>query len=123
DTFNDNYLGVSFDLSKVMFIGTANVLDGIPGPLRDRMEVIELSGYTRDEKMQIARQYLIQRQLEQAGLNPEQCEISDAALASLIADYTREAGLRNFEREIGAVARHVAVQVAEGETGAHHIGV
>ncbi len=122
DTFHDNYLGVPFDLSKVMFIGTANVLDSIPGPLRDRMEVIELSGYTRDEKLQIARKYLISRQLKNAGLTNDQCDIGDDALTSLISDYTREAGLRNLEREIGAVVRHVAVRVAEGQAGAHHIG-
>jgi len=116
-TFRDNYLGVPFDLSKVMFIGTANVLDQIPGPLRDRMEVIEVPGYTRDEKVQIARQYLVTRQLENAGLDESQCRITDEALRRIIADYTREAGLRNLEREIGAVVRHVAVKVAEGETG------
>ncbi len=126
DTFNDNYLGVPFDLSKVMFIATANVLDSIPGPLRDRMEVIELSGYTRDEKLHIARRYLISRQLKHAGLTSDQCEIGDDALIGLISDYTREAGLRNLEREIGAVVRHVAVRVAEGQAGdeavTHHIG-
>ncbi|MDN5782188.1 MAG: endopeptidase La, partial [Luteimonas sp.] len=122
DSFHDNYVSVPFDLSRVMFIGTANVLDSVPGPLRDRMEVIELSGYTRDEKMQIARRYLIKRQLEQAGLTPAQCEIDDDALRSLIADYTREAGLRNLERQIGAVARRIAMRVAEGETGDRRIG-
>ena len=117
DTFNDHYLGVSFDLSRVMFIATANVLDTIPGPLRDRMEVIEVPGYTREEKQQIAKRYLIDRQLKQAGLTREQCDISDAALDTLIAGYTREAGLRNLEREIGAIARFAAVQVAEGKNG------
>lgn len=115
DTFHDNYLGVDFDLSKVMFIGTANVLDQIPGPLRDRMEVIDLPGYTRGEKIEIARKYLVGRQVEAAGLKPEQCRITDEALAAIISDYTREAGLRNLEREIGKVARHVAVRVAEGD--------
>jgi ATP-dependent Lon protease len=113
-TFRDNYLGVAFDLSKVMFIGTANVLDSIPGPLRDRMEVITLSGYTSDEKAQIARRYLVQRQLENNGLLPEQCTITDPAIMTLIQDYTREAGCRNLEREIGAVFRHVAMRIAEG---------
>jgi len=113
-TFRDNYLGVPFDLSRVMFIGTANVLDRIPGPLRDRMEVVELPGYTSEEKAQIARRYLVKRRLEASGLTPEQCEITDAALRTLIADYTREAGVRNLEREIGRLFRHAAMAVAEG---------
>lgn len=113
-TFRDNYLGVPFDLSKVMFIGTANMLDPIPGPLRDRMEVIELSGYGEDEKLEIARRYLVKRQLESNGLKPEQCEIADDALRSVIRDYTREAGCRNLEREIGSVFRNVAMRIAEG---------
>ncbi|MBS63517.1 endopeptidase La [Salinisphaera sp.] len=117
DSFNDHYLGVPFDLSKVMFIATANVLDAIPGPLRDRMEVIEVPGYTREEKLQIAKRYLIDRALEQAGITPEQCTIGDDTLAALISDYTREAGLRNLDREIGAIVRHAAVQVAEGKAG------
>lgn len=112
-TFRDNYLGVPFDLSKVMFIGTANVLDTIPGPLRDRMEVIELPGYTEEEKVQIARRYLVKRQLEANGLTAEQAELSDEALRTIVRDYTREAGCRNLEREIGAALRHVAVQIAE----------
>src|SRR6187401_1818198 len=117
-TFRDNYLGVSFDLSKVMFIATANVLDTIPGPVRDRMEVIELPGYTEDEKLEIARRYLLRRQLEQAGLAADQCEITEDAIRTIIRDYTREAGVRNLERLIGAVCRHVAMRVAEG-TAAH----
>ncbi|MDD1625166.1 MAG: endopeptidase La, partial [Methylococcaceae bacterium] len=100
-TFRDNYLAVPFDLSHVMFIGTANVLDSIPIPLRDRMEVIELSGYTLDEKAQIARRYLVGRQLETNGLTAEQCTITDRAIETIIQDYTREAGCRNLEREIG----------------------
>jgi len=112
--FRDNYLGVPFDLSGVMFICTANVLDTIPGPLRDRMEVIELPGYTAQEKLQIARRYLVPRRLEATGLKPEQCEISDAAIAKIIDEYTREAGVRNLEREIGNVFRNVAVRIAEG---------
>jgi ATP-dependent Lon protease len=113
-TFRDNYLGVAFDLSKVMFIATANVLDTIPGPVRDRMEVIELPGYTEDEKLEIARRYLLKRQLAANGLRPEQCEIAEDAIRSIIRDYTREAGVRNLERLIGAVCRHVAMRIAEG---------
>jgi ATP-dependent Lon protease len=113
-TFRDNYLGVPFDLSRVLFIGTANVLDTIPGPLRDRMEVLVLPGYTEEEKVQIARRYLVRRQLEANGLKPGQAEITDTALHAMVRDYTREAGCRNLEREIGAVLRHVAVRVAEG---------
>jgi ATP-dependent Lon protease len=114
-TFRDNYLGVPFDLSKVLFIATANMLDTISGPLRDRMEVIELSSYTDAEKMQIARRYLVKRQLEQNGLAAAQAEITDAALARVIGEYTREAGVRNLEREIGALLRHAAMRIAEGE--------
>jgi ATP-dependent Lon protease len=98
----------------VMFIGTANVLDSIPGPLRDRMEVIELPSYTEDEKVEIAKRYLVRRQLEANGLTPERAEITEAALRTIVRDYTREAGCRNLEREIGAVLRNVAVRVAEG---------
>ena len=113
-TFRDNYLAVPFDLSGVMFVCTANVLDTIPGPLRDRMEIIQLPGYTSQEKLQIARRYLVARQLEATGLTAEQCAISDDALAAIIDDHTREAGVRNLEREIGRVFRNVAVRVAEG---------
>jgi ATP-dependent Lon protease len=113
-TFRDNYLAVPFDLSKVMFICTANVLDTIPGPLRDRMEVIELPGYTAQEKLQIARRYLVPRRLAATGLTPAQCEIGDDTLSAIIDDYTREAGVRNLEREIGRVFQSVAVRVAEG---------
>jgi ATP-dependent Lon protease len=112
--FRDNYLALPFDLSQVMFICTANMLDTIPGPLLDRMEVIRLPGYTEEEKLQIARRYLIGRQLEADGLRPEQCELSEAALLTIARDYTREAGVRNLEREIGNVFRHVAMRVAEG---------
>jgi ATP-dependent Lon protease len=101
-------------MSRVMFIATANVLDTIPGPLRDRMEVIQLPGYTEDEKLEIARRYLVGRQLEATGLTAEQCAISDAVLMAIIEDYTREAGVRNLEREIGNVFRNVAVRIAEG---------
>ncbi len=113
-TFRDNYLGVPFDLSRVVFIATANMLDTIPGPLRDRMEIITLSGYTDQEKLQIARRYLVQRQLAANGVSPEQVEIDDPALQSIIRAYTREAGVRNLEREIGRAVRHVAVDIAEG---------
>jgi ATP-dependent Lon protease len=126
-TFRDNYLGVPYDLSRVMFICTANVLDTIPGPLRDRMEVIQLPGYTAEEKLQIARRYLVGRQLKAAGLTAQQCEIADAALTSVIDDYTREAGVRNLEREIGNLCRYVAVRIAEGSiermtVGAEEVG-
>jgi ATP-dependent Lon protease len=114
--FRDNYLGVDFDLSRVMFICTANVLDTIPGPLRDRMEIIQLPGYTEEEKIQIARRYLVKRQLEANGLSPEQASISDAALAAIVRDYTREAGVRNLEREVGSILRHAAMQIAEGKS-------
>jgi ATP-dependent Lon protease len=113
-TFRDNYLGVPFDLSRVVFIATGNMLDTIPGPLRDRMEVISLAGYTEDEKLQIARRYLVHRQWEANGLTPEQAEIDDEALRRIIREYTREAGVRNLEREIGKALRHAAVRIAEG---------
>jgi ATP-dependent Lon protease len=117
NTFRDNYLAVPFDLSRVVFITTGNLLDTIPGPLRDRMEVIQLSGYTATEKLQIARRYLVRRQLEANGLKPEQAEITDAALRDIIQDYTREAGVRALERQIGQALRHAAVRIAEGEPG------
>ncbi|MDX1374599.1 MAG: endopeptidase La [Burkholderiales bacterium] len=113
--FRDNYLGVDFDLSRVLFIATANVLDTIPGPLRDRMEVIHLPGYTEEEKLEIARRYLVRRQLEANGLAAGQAALTDAALAAIARDYTREAGVRNLEREIGAVLRSVAMRIAEGD--------
>jgi len=114
NTFRDNYLAVPFDLSRVVFITTANMLDTIPGPLRDRMEIIALSGYTEEEKLQIARRYLVRRQLEANGLKAEQIEITEDALREIIAHYTREAGVRNLEREIGRAMRHAAMRVAEG---------
>jgi ATP-dependent Lon protease len=120
-TFRDNYLGVPFDLSRVMFITTANVLDSIPGPLRDRMEVIDLPGYVEDEKFEIARRYLVARQLEANGLKPEQAEITDEAIRRIIRDYTREAGVRQLEREIGAVLRSAAMRIAEGT--AQHVRI
>ena len=113
-TFRDNYLGVPFDLSRVVFIATANMLDGVPGPLLDRMEIISLAGYTEDEKLEIAQRYLVRRQLEANGLTAQQAEIEPDALRLIIHGYTREAGVRNLEREIGKALRNVAVQVAEG---------
>ncbi|MFO1311541.1 MAG: endopeptidase La [Burkholderiales bacterium] len=120
-TFRDNYLGVPFDLSRIVFIATANVLDRIPGPLRDRMEVVSLPGYTEAEKLEIARRYLVARQLKATGLTEAQCDITDDALRTVIGDYTREAGVRNLEREIGNLFRHAAMRVAEGEAGKIHI--
>jgi ATP-dependent Lon protease len=115
-TFRDNYLGVPFDLSRVAFIATANMLDTIPGPLLDRMEIISLPGYTEDEKLEIARRYLVRRQLEANGLKPEQVEIDGEALRLMIKGYTREAGVRALEREIGKALRYAAVQIAEGSS-------
>ena len=117
NTFRDNYLGVPFDLSRVVFITTANMLDTIPGPLRDRMEIISLAGYTADEKMEIAHRYLVRRQTEANGLKPGQAEIDDEALREIIQNYTREAGVRSLERQIGQVLRHAAVRIAEGQSG------
>src|SRR5467141_934128 len=115
-TFRDNYLGVPFDLSRVVFIATANMLDTIPGPLQDRMEIISLPGYTEEEKLEIGRRYLVRRQLEANGLKPEQAEIEVEALRLIIRGYTREAGVRSLEREIGRAFRHAAVQIAEGSS-------
>jgi len=120
--FRDNYLGVDFDLSRVMFIATANVLDTIPGPLRDRMEVIQLPGYTEEEKLQIARKYLVRKQRDASGLTLEQVSLGDDALREIIAGYTREAGVRSLEREIGAVLRHAAMRIAEGAASRVEIG-
>jgi ATP-dependent Lon protease len=114
-SFRDHYLDIPFDLSDVLFIATANVLDPIPAPLQDRMERIQLAGYTTDEKLHIARKYLVPRQLEANGLKSSHIEITDAALAVVIEEYTREAGVRNLERQIGTVCRKVARQVAEGK--------
>ena len=115
-SFRDAYLGVPFDLSRILFIATANQMDTIPAPLRDRMEVVTLSGYTEEEKLAIGRRYLLPRQLGRNGLAAGQAEITDAALAAIVRGYTREAGVRNLEREIGAVLRHVAAGFAEGRT-------
>src|SRR5450759_2765937 len=115
-TFRDNYLGVPFDLSRVVFVATANMLDTVPGPLLDRMEIISLPGYTEDETLEIAKRYLVRRQLEANGLKPEQVEIDVEALRLMIKGYTREAGVRSLEREIGKALRHAAVQIAEGSS-------
>jgi ATP-dependent Lon protease len=123
NTFRDNYLGVPFDLSRIVFLTTANMLDTIPGPLLDRMEIITLAGYAEEEKLQIARRYLVRRQLDANGLTPEQVEITDEALREVIRHYTREAGVRALEREIGKVFRNAAVQFAEGRSEAVRIEV
>ena len=113
-TFTDHYLDVPFDLSKVMFIATANTLDPIPGPLRDRMEVIEIPGYTQSDKLLIAKSYLVPRQLEANGLTRKQVRFRDPALRSIIESYTREAGVRNLERNIGSVVRSIAAEIVGG---------
>ncbi len=117
NTFRDNYLGLPFDLSRVVFITTANMLDTVPGPLRDRMEIISLAGYTADEKLQIARRYLVKRQLEANGLKEGQVEIGDDVISDIIRLYTREAGVRSLERQIGQALRNAAVRIAEGQSG------
>jgi ATP-dependent Lon protease len=121
NSFRDNYLAVPFDLSKVLFIGTANVLDSIPPPLRDRMEIIELTGYTEEEKLQIARRHLLARQFKANGLGSEQVDISEDALRRVIVDHTREAGVRSLERQIGALLRSAAVTIASGS--AQHVSI
>ena len=115
-SFSDHYIDVPFDLSKVMFITTANVLDTIPPALRDRMEVLELPGYSEDQKMMIAKEFLIRKQIEEHGLTSEFIEFQDAALQTIISSYTREAGVRNLEREIAAICRGVAKDVAGGSS-------
>jgi ATP-dependent Lon protease len=114
-TFRDNYLALPFDLSHVLFIATANVLETIPGALRDRMEIIELTGYTEEEKLEIAKRYLVARQLKANGLTPSQAVLADAALSRLIREYTRESGCRSLERQIGALLRRAAMRIAEGK--------
>src|SRR5262249_8036969 len=120
-TFRDNYLNVPFDLSKVLFITTANLLDPIQPAFRDRMEVIELSGYTEEEKLAIAKKHLLPKQFAEHGLKMKQINFSDGALRTVISQYTREAGLRNLEREIGTVCRKVARKIAEGRKGAFRV--
>ena len=116
NAFVDRYLDVPFDLSQVIFIGTANYIDGVPEPLRDRIEVISLPGYTEREKLEIAKRYLVRRQMDENGLKPEQVEWQDDALRQVIADYTHEAGVRELERQIGAICRGIASRVARGKT-------
>jgi ATP-dependent Lon protease len=113
--FSDHYINMPFNLSNVMFIATANQIDTIPGPLQDRMEVINLSGYTEEEKLEIAKRYLVPRQIKENGLEPKHFTITDEAIRGIIAKYTREAGLRNLEREVGSVCRKIARKVAEGD--------
>ena len=115
DSFRDHYLDLPFDLSEVMFIATANTLDTVPGPLQDRMEVIQLSGYTTDEKLHIAKRYLVPRQIEENGLKRGNVSFADSALRAIAEEYTREAGVRNLEREVGTVCRKIAREIAEGK--------
>jgi ATP-dependent Lon protease len=117
NSFSDHYIGLAFDLSRVMFITTANMTDPIPSPLRDRMEIINLSGYTEQEKLGIAKSYLIPRQMAEHGITGKQISIPDKTVLQVISQYTREAGVRNLEREIGHLCRKVARKIAEGETG------
>src|SRR5260221_6483743 len=115
DSFTDHYLGVPFDLSEVLFIATANFLQNIPGPLLDRLETVNFAGYTEREKLEIAKRYLVPRQLHENGLVPEQLAVADEALSEVISSYTREAGVRQLEREIGKLGRKVARKIAAGE--------
>ncbi len=119
--FRDNYLDLAFDLSKVMFIATANSLEPIPPALRDRMEILELSGYTEEQKLHIARNYLLSKQLEANGLKPDELLVDDDTLRRIARDYTREAGVRNLEREIGSLCRKVARQISEGKATPIHV--
>ncbi|HEX7735639.1 MAG TPA: endopeptidase La [Ktedonobacteraceae bacterium] len=119
--FRDNYLDLPFDLSKVMFIATANALEPIPAPLRDRMEILSLSGYTEEQKLHIARNYLLPKQIEANGLSKDELTVDDDALKRVARDYTREAGVRNLEREVGSLCRKIAKQVAEGKTTPIHV--
>lgn len=123
NTFSDNYLELDYDLSKVMFIATANSLDTIPAPLRDRMEIIQLSGYTLEEKLEIARKYLIPKQIKENGLTKSQIKITPAAVGRVIDQYTRESGVRNLEREMGSLCRHVAAKIASEEIQKMTIGI
>jgi ATP-dependent Lon protease len=117
DTFTDHYLGIPFDLSEVLFIATGNFVQNIPGPLLDRMEVVDFAGYTEREKAEIAKKYLIPRQLEESGLSGKGINFTDEAVMSVVSNYTRESGVRQLERQLGAVARKVARKIAMGETG------
>jgi ATP-dependent Lon protease len=120
-SFRDNYLNLNYDLSKIMFIATANVLDQIPGPLKDRMEIINLAGYTQEEKLQISKKYLIPKQMDEHGITHDHIEFSDEGVECVISGYTREAGLRNLERQVGALCRKVAKKIASGHHGKTHI--
>ncbi|HZC78132.1 MAG TPA: endopeptidase La, partial [Ktedonobacterales bacterium] len=120
-SFRDNYLDVPYDLSHVMFIATANALEPIPAPLRDRMEILELAGYTEEQKLHIARQYLLPKQISANGLTPDEIAFTDAAIFTIIRDYTREAGVRSLEREIGSICRKVAKEIAEGNEASREI--
>ena len=122
DTFTDHYLGVPFDLSEVLFIATANFIQNIPGPLLDRMEVVQFAGYTEQEKLIIARRFLVPRQVAENGLTPEQLIVTDAAIAETVTSYTREAGVRQLEREMGRLARKVARRIAAGEIQSTELG-
>jgi len=115
NAFVDRYLDVPFDLSQIIFIGTANYIDGVPEPLRDRIEVISLPGYTEREKLEISKRYLVRRQLEENGLKPDQCEFPEEVIRRIVSDYTHEAGVRELERQIGAICRAVAAKCARGE--------
>ena len=121
DSFADNYLELEYDLSKVMFIATANSLDTIPAPLRDRMEIINISGYTLQEKTQIAKEHLMPKQIEENGLDEDNIEFTDETIMKIIEEYTRESGVRSLEREIGSVCRGVAAKIAKGEEGLHKV--
>jgi len=123
DSFTDNYLELEYDLSKVLFIATANSLDSIPAALRDRMETINISGYTLQEKVQIARKHLIPKQIEENGLKEDQIKITRQGLEKIIAEYTRESGVRSLERQIGSVCRGVAARIAKGDDSPHSVGV
>src|SRR2546425_10125592 len=115
DSFTDHYLGVPFDLSEVLFVATANFPQSIPGPLLDRLETVTFAGYTEREKLEIAKRYLVPRQVHENGLTSEQFTVTDAALSEIITSYTREAGVRQLEREIGKLGRKIARQIASGE--------
>src|SRR6185503_5744441 len=116
DNFTDHYLGVPFDLSEVLFIATANFIQNIPGPLLDRMEVVEFAGYTEQEKAEIAKKYLVPRQLEDSGLGGRNIAFTDDAVLAVISQYTRESGVRQLERQVGAVARKIARRLASGDS-------
>jgi len=121
-TFRDHYMEIELDLSDVVFIATANTVDSIPGPLLDRMEVVRLDGYTEDEKLFIARHHLLPRQLERAGLRADEVELPDETIRRVVAEYTREAGVRSLERELGRVLRKVAARIGSGESGPVVVG-